>query len=203
MRRLFFLLLIVLLLIPIGASAQEAITLEVLQVELWPEYDQPEMLVIYHIELIPDTDLPATLSIRIPVEAGEPFVVAVEGIGETDYQQRVEGDWSVITFVNPSLTAQLEYYDPRLAKDGNDRSFTYTWPGDYAVNSFELIAQQPFDAVSFNTTPILNNKVAGVNGLSYHQGFLGSLSAGEQPTLSVEYQKPSDTWCRYYRVWDL
>jgi hypothetical protein len=192
MRRLLLLILAIVVFIPLGVSAQEAITIEVLEVELWPEYDKPKMLVIYRIELVPDTQFPATISIRIPTTAGEPYVVAVEDIGETDYQRRVEGEWSVITFVSPGPNIQLEYYDPGLTKDGDQRSFTYTWPGDFAVNSFQIIAQVPFDASSFETTPVLNKEVGGVNGLSYRHGTFGTLSVGDQPSVTVEYQKPSE-----------
>jgi hypothetical protein len=192
MRRLLFPMLAVVVFIPMGVSAQQAITIEVLQVELWPEYDRPEMLVIYHIELSADTPFPTTLSIRIPAAAGEPFVVAVEGLGEIDYQRRVEDEWAVITFVSPGPKIQLEYYDPSLARDGNRRSFIYTWPGDYPVNDFQIIAQLPFDATSFETMPALDNEVAGVNGLSYREGAFGSLSVGQQPSIMVEYQKASD-----------
>jgi hypothetical protein len=193
MRRTLFLLLTIIVFIPLGAFAQEPITIDVLGIEFWPEYDQPEMLVIYHIQLSSDTQFPATLSIRIPAAAGDPFVVAVEGVGETDYQRRVEGDWSLITFVSPGSTIQLEYYDPSLTKSGDQRSFTYTWPGDFTVNSFQVIAQRPFDATSFETTPALASEVPGANGLSYLQGDFGQVSLGQQASITIEYKKPSDT----------
>ncbi len=192
MRQFLLIFVIFFLLIPVGVSAQEAIVIDLLQAEFWPEYDQPEMLVIYKIELSADTALPATLSLRIPAAAGEPFVLFVEGFGEPAYQRQVEGDWAALTFTAQSSIIQLEYYDPGLSKQGDQRSFTYTWSGDYAVNTFQLIAQQPFDASSFKTTPALTEQVSGVNGLSYYQGTFMGLSAGDQPTLSIEYQKPSD-----------
>ncbi len=141
MRQFLLVFTILFLLIPMGVSAQEAIVIDLLQVEFWPEYDQPEMLVIYKIELSADTVLPATLSLRIPAAAGEPFVLFVEGFGEPAYQRQVEGDWAVLTFTAQSSIIQLEYYDPGLSKQGDQRSFTYTWSGDYAVNTFQLIAQ--------------------------------------------------------------
>jgi hypothetical protein len=193
MRRIFFLILAIAVFIPLGAFAQGPITIEVLEVEFWPEYDQPEMLVIYHIELSSDTQFPVTMSIRIPAAAGDPFVVAVEGVGETDYQRLVEGEWAIITFASPGTTIQLEYYDPSLTKNGDQRSFTYTWPGDFTVNSFQVIAQRPFDATAFETTPALANEVPGVNGLSYLQGTFGQVNAGQQATVKIEYQKPNDT----------
>ncbi|MGD8456322.1 MAG: zinc ribbon domain-containing protein [Anaerolineales bacterium] len=192
MRRLLLLILAVIFFVPLGVSAQQAVTIEALEIELWPEYDQPEMLVIYRIELSADTELPVPLSIRIPAAAGKPFVLFVDDFGEPEYHQRIEGDWSVISFTTSGSKIQIEYYDPGLEKDGAKRNFTYTWPGDYPVNSFQVIAQLPFDATSFDTTPILSNEIAGTNGLSYRQGDFGSLSFDQQLSIVVEYQKSSD-----------
>jgi hypothetical protein len=192
MRRLFFVLLVLLLLIPMGVSAQEAIVFDTLQVEFWPEYDRPEMLVVYTIDLSPETVLPATLSFRIPTAAGEPFVIFDEGVGEPDYQRQVEGDWSVITFTAGSLNLRMEYYDPGLTKDGSSRSFNYTWPGDYAVNSFQVYVQRPFDASALQTRPVLGEKQTSVTGLSYYYDDFGRVNSGQQTTVAIEYEKPSD-----------
>lgn len=192
MRQITLFILALLLIIPFSVSAQQAVTLEVLQIEFWPEYDEPEMLVIYHIELSSDTELPVTLSFRIPTAAGDPYVLFVEGAGEQEYERQVEGEWAAITFTAEGRNIQLEYYDPGLIKDGEQRSYTYTWPGDYAVNSFQAIAQVPFDASGFITSPILGEGVSGVNGLAYRQGVIGSFQTGEQPSLTIGYQKASD-----------
>jgi hypothetical protein len=40
--------------------------------------------------------------------------------------------------------------------------------------------------------PRLSKEVGGVNGLSYRHGTFGTLSVGDQPSVTVEYQKPSE-----------
>lgn len=192
MRKFLLILLTLILLIPMGVSAQETIVIDTFEVEFWPEFDRPEMLVVYHINLAPETVLPVTLSLRIPVEAGEPYVVAVGGVGETDYQRQEEGDWAAIIFESPSLEAQLEYYDPGLTKDGSSRSFNYTWPGDYAVNSFQVYVQRPFDATALQTRPVLRNQKTSVSDLLYHYDDFGRVNSGQQATVAIEYEKPSD-----------
>ena len=44
------------------ASAQEVPTIETLHVDLWPEYDKPDMLVIYRLELSSDVSPPIKLN---------------------------------------------------------------------------------------------------------------------------------------------
>jgi hypothetical protein len=192
MTRIVFLSLIILSLVPASASAQEEINLNTLQVDLWPEYDKPEMLVIYRIQLSEDVQLPTNLSFRIPVDAGEPNAVADGELGDTDYERRVEGSWAIITFTTSSLFAQLEYYDPGLTKEGSTRSFTYTWPGDYQVNNLQMSVQQPYDAQSLNIFPAMGSPQPGDDGLMYHSVNFGSLSEGQEFELTLEYQKASD-----------
>ena len=55
-----------------SSAAQDAIRLQQLQVDLWAEYDQPAMLVIYQGTLAPDTPLPTTLTLRLPERVGNP-----------------------------------------------------------------------------------------------------------------------------------
>ena len=192
MTRIVVLSLIILSLVPGSASAQEAISLDTLQVDLWPEFDKPEMLVIYRIQLSEDVQLPTTLSFRIPVDAGEPNAVADGELGDTDYERRVEGSWAIITFTTSSLFAQLEYYDPGLTKEGSTRSFTYTWPGDYQVNNLRMSVQQPYDAQSLSIFPLMGSSQSGDDGLMYHSANFGSLSEGQEFELTLEYQKASD-----------
>ena len=192
MTRIVVLSIIILSLVPGSASAQEEINLNTLQVDLWPEFDKPEMLVIYRIQLSEDVQLPTTLSFRIPVDAGEPNAVADGELGDTDYERRVEGSWAIITFTTSSLFAQLEYYDPGLTKEGNTRRFTYTWPGDYQVNNLRMSVQQPYDAQSLSIFPLMGSSQSGDDGLMYHSANFGSLSEGQEFELTLEYQKASD-----------
>ena len=55
--------------------------LEQLTVELWPEYDRSDVLVIYRAELSPQTALPAQLAFRLPGYIDGLHAVAVEHNG--------------------------------------------------------------------------------------------------------------------------
>jgi hypothetical protein len=71
-------LLVVLLCLPaLSSHAQEPVSLSTFNVALWPEYDQPTLLVIYKGQIAPQVSLPAEITFRIPSQAGKPFAVAV------------------------------------------------------------------------------------------------------------------------------
>jgi hypothetical protein len=158
MRKWFSLLFILFLAFPSSVRAQNAITLDNLTVRLWAEYDQPSMLVIYDFEPTADTTLPASIKIRIPKDANITAVAYQEGSGlkNTEFAGPVEdGNWQTITiFVKTLTTYHIEYYQ-QIPRDGNKRSFTYQWTGEYPVNNFRVEIQLPDDSTAVKASPML------------------------------------------------
>ena len=197
MRRIVALLLFLALLLPFQpAHAQGGPSLSKVDVLIWPEYDQPSVLVIYHMTVSSETVLPANMSFRIPAAAGKPTAVAVgQGVGavsdQVNYSVVVDGDWLRVNIEVTAPFIQLEYYDPSFTKQDQARQFTYTWPGDYAVQDFSVELQQPYDASQVQTTPLLGN--VSTEELTYHSGDFGALPAGAPFSLDVKYQKKTDS----------
>ena len=201
MRRFCFALMILLLACaPFElASAQGEVQLSSVEVDLWPEYDRPSVLVIYRITLPSTTTLPVDLSFRIPAAAGEPSAVAVRQTAEGEsslftipHERQVVGDWGVIslTATNPEL--QLEYYDPGLVKQGDARQFEYRWPGDYAVNMLKIQVQQPLGASDMSISPASGQGVSGGDGLVYYNKEVGALTAAQTFSLTINYKKSTN-----------
>ncbi len=197
LKRIAILLLAGIILFPITAQAQGISSLDKLEVDLWPEYDRPQMLVIYRIQLASGTHLPASVSIRIPASAGDPTAVAVRSadgnLYSINYNRQVSGAWAAISFSTSTDEAQLEYYDPNLIKNGVTRSFTFTWPGDYEVKSFTVQVQQPLGASNMQINPSLGAGLLGSGGLMYFAGDLGPYPAQQQVAIHLSYTKPDDT----------
>ena len=187
--------------LPSTVFAQDEVTLSYLEVALWPEYDSPEVLVIYRITLPPTVSLPVDLTFRIPAAAGEPSAVAGRGIsaeGEAGlftipYEHRVDGEWGLVTLTATMPELQLEYYDPGLVKQGTARQYDFQWPGDYEVDTLTIQVQQPRDATGMSISPASGNGVPGEDGLIYYNKQVGSLLAGQGFQLAVNYQKDSDS----------
>jgi hypothetical protein len=198
MRKLVLLcLLIVISFSSHGVNAQGDLSFEFLEVAIWPEFDRPEILVIYRGRLSGNVTLPVSLSIRIPVEAGDPNAVAVQGddgrLLNATFTRIVEGEWSTITFITDSPVIQLEYYDPSLYIEGSARHFEYTWSGDYAISDFRVQVQHPVDAGEVRISPNLGEGRIGDYGLNYYQADLGALSAGESRQINLDYEKSSNS----------
>jgi hypothetical protein len=178
-----------------STSAQSEVTFDSLEVQLWPEFDRPEMLVIFKIKISRETPLPANLSLRIPREAGEPFSVAMQDVDgmlyNLDYTTTVEDNWLRIDFLAKTSVVQLEYYDPRLLHRGSWRRFDFVWHGDYAVKSMAVHLKQLLRSEGLDATPEgFHAGPANSEGLVYYTAIVGEAPAGQLVSISINYEKP-------------
>jgi hypothetical protein len=184
------------LFIPVSAQAQGVITLPAAEVDLWPEYDRPSMLVIYHLTLPTDAKLPYQMSVRIPASVGEPSAVASRqpdgSLFNLPYDPEVSGDWSIISFRATTPEVQVEYYDTSLTKQGDARHFEYTWNGDYAVDSLVIQVQQPKGATEMQISPSLGSGRVAQDGLTYYTADVGPVPASQPFSIALDYKKATD-----------
>ena len=178
--------------------AQQNISFATLQIDLWPEYDRPEMLVVNRYQFASTVQLPVELSIRIPSAAGAPSAFAEASVGGTlinlQYTSTTEGEWTTLLFTATQPLVQIEYYDPSLKKEGIDRTYVYQWPGDYDVTEVTIVVQQPIGADKMTIFPSLNDLTPNPNdGILYYKGDIGSFAAGETFDRTIAYEKESDT----------
>jgi hypothetical protein len=196
LARLALLVLLACLLLPFSTRAQSSVQIDRFQINIWPEYDRRSILVIYRFSLAPGTSLPAEVTISIPGAAQVPFNVAFEDVDgllyNLDYTLRQNGRWVDVTFTAPSLGIQLEYYDPDFTRDGDQRRYEYTWPGNYAVKTMTVLVQQPVNASSMTIRPDIGRGRQGPDGLTLFTAMIGEVEAGRTFSYQIEYEKPDD-----------
>jgi len=194
-RFIGFLALLLAVIIPLAARAQALPQIDAVAVSLWPAYDRPGVLVIYHITLASTSKLPLEMTFRIPKEVGQPFAVASkETNGQLltiQYTLGESGSWITVHFTAAQPELQIEYYDPRLITKEQDHSFTYTWAGDYDIASMIVEIQQPYGASNMQISPGNASARSGGDGLTYFIKEVGRVSANEQFSLDVSYIKAS------------
>lgn len=163
-----------------------------LNIDLWPEYDRPSMLVIYHIVLSPMLNLPVTLSFRIPARAGEPNAVAILDSSGTlinaAYTRTVSGDWATISFSAASDSAQLEYYDPGLTKSGFSRHYDFQWRSDYSIAHLLIRVRPTQQITSLQISPIMPGPGLASDGSLFFCSLLGPVEADTPFSFSIDYE---------------
>lgn len=175
--------------------AQSNLKFTNVSVQLWPEYDQPSMLVITDFEVPATTSLPVSLTLRIPKDANLIAVASYAADGSLANAvfegPKDDGEWQSFTVTLDSTAARFEYYQP-ITFNGNQRIFSYLWDNVYAADAFKIRVLEPVDTTSLTTTPNLAT-IEQKDGLKYFHGDPVKLASGEQFILNLEYQKSSDT----------
>lgn len=176
------------------ASAQSEITLPLVSVQLWPEYDQPSMLVLTDFEIPADISLPVDLTFSIPKDAN--LIAVASYTSEGDLADaifdgpRINGDWKTFTVTMTTFAARFEYYDA-INFSGEKRTYSYLWDGRYGVDQFNIRILRPMDTVAVVTQPLLPT-LSQENDLTFYVGDMIPLADGEQFKLDVEYDKSSN-----------
>lgn len=184
------------LLAPSPAHGQTPVSLSSLHIQLWPEYDQPSMLVIYDFQVESGTELPVGVSMKFPRDANL-IAVAVHQDETTllnaDYlESSGDDEWqSVIVQVQSPTTYRIEYFQP-LMKSDDSRSFSFEWAGEYPVQDLNLSLRMPADAKVISTAPELQRGES--DGATYFMGgSFGPWAAGKPFDFRLEYTRTTDT----------
>jgi hypothetical protein len=200
-RYLLAFALILLALVPIAwqfpPQVPTSLEIEHLQINIWPEYDRPSVLVMYQIRLNQETPLPALVAIHFPPEMEKPYSVAMrdqDGIlYNLDYSITKDQGQLRLEFKTPTPEVQIEFYDSRLIKNGNKRSYNYQWTTDYTIHSLTINVQQPSDSQNMIIVPNMGNGRKEQDGLTYYTLLTGEEPAGSPVNIQFSYEKSDDS----------
>ncbi|MEJ2286135.1 MAG: zinc ribbon domain-containing protein [Desulfobacterales bacterium] len=190
MKRTALILFIIVMLMPVtpGIAQNPVDVIDTLDIELWPDYDRPSVLVLLTGTLPVDTRLPASVTLPIPQGAQ---INAVARIDSQDNSMKDDIFSSAdppgkLTFVTPDLRFRVEYYLPYTVDD-NRREFDYTWLADIRVNNLHLRVQRPISASDLSIEPATANVARSEDGFDYHTFPPRTVAAGQPFSLHVEY----------------
>jgi len=149
-------------------AAAPAATIASLSVDVWPEHDDPRILVIYRGTLSADTPLPYALAVSIPAGA-QVHAVAYRRDGQllsTRYEATAAGSQIRITFSVPVPDFQFEYYLDVLSPPPQ-RTFTVGVVFPLPVANLQVSVEQPLRSSGLTLTPATSRTTAS-GGFVYH-----------------------------------
>lgn len=187
---------------PTRLSATEAfplrtdLTMARLRLSIWPEYDDPRVLVMLRGELTPRQAFPARIVLPIPKGA------EIIGAGMiSDQEELLLHPHKVVPGeAQDSLELQLPvprffvefYYAPFPGTD-SARRFAYAAPTTYPITVFEVDIQQPLQATGFVVEPAPMERSTDDKGFTYHQFVAHNVDPGQNLTYTIAYTKASNT----------
>ncbi len=176
-----------------GAVAQSNDRLANLTILVWPEYDDPGVLVQYDGEIALKENSPRELSLLVPAGARVIATAYVDAKGEylnTDpWKVQDAGDgYSRLTFSLPVPHFHLEFYYNPL-QGAPDKTMDLLYKAAQPAEKVHLEIQEPLKADKFKTTPATANQVTRMHDFKYHIFDYPSLDAGQILRVQVSYTK--------------
>ncbi len=191
MKRNSFIFIIIFMLAPLtlGFAQKPVSVIDALDIEIWPDYDRPSVLVLLTGTLPADTQFPVSVTLPLPKASQLNAVARIDGIDgnmKDDIVSRINPG-GTLTFIISDLRFRVEYYLP-YAIDKGQRSFDYTWLAAITVNNLQLRVQRPTSASTLNTEPVAANVARGGDGFEYHIFPARTVPDGQPFSLHVDYK---------------
>lgn len=189
--------LIVALVLMLGAMNTPAWAAEVsasqMKVSVWPEYDDPRVLVIYQGDLDPSVQLPVDVTFNIPKGAEIGMACEVDSGGGhacKPYQLVDKGDYQALTYkVEAQHKIFFEYYYDAFPAGVDARAFDFTYRPGFSAATTTIEVQEPRRSTAFTLDPALSQVTTDSEGLKYHLQDYSALPVDEPFTVKVAYSK--------------
>ena len=194
-RCLLILALIVSLLAPAYTLQEEnPVKISRMEIDLWPDYDRPQVLVIYKVQISSETELPVRISLRMPREAIIPYKVATRDLDgllyNVEYSLEPQGSWYQIVLTTSSNELYIEYYDPRLTRNEDERAYDFSWICDYPIDKLVVKVQQPRNSNGFTIIPSMGLGELNISDdLVYFTRDFGPLPTGITFSAQLSYSR--------------
>lgn len=180
---------------PAAASAVSWPTYSKMRLSIWPEYDDPRVLVIMEPVLAESVKLPAKVSFLVP--KGATVNMACEVTAEGGHNCRPKevksrGPYDEVTYAVQSRRALFfeYYYDADVA--GPNRRFTFKYVPRATIGNLKVEIQRPLRAADFSTAPRPVSMASDQRGFTYYQYDLGRVAAGKPVAFNIGYAKGDD-----------
>ncbi|MCL4460010.1 MAG: zinc ribbon domain-containing protein [Chloroflexi bacterium] len=172
------------------AEGPTSLRLKELRVSIWPEYDDPRVLVIYSGRLA-DAALPAKVAFLVPNGAEIGSTCAVTSNGEHRPQPHSliqKGDFLELGYDLPLPDFHFEYYYNPLEGSPN-KTMQYTFSPPYSIESLVIEVQQPLKATNFVISPVSSKSFVDKQGFKYYQYDFSNIVPGQLLSFKMTYTK--------------
>ena len=165
-------------------------------VQILPEYDSQDVLVIIDYQLPPDVKVPLTFQFRAPKGARMTGYALLDAKGGFEYDRPTpkvtpgNSDWDLVEAVVPrNQPVHIEYYyNPGVVTNGA-RDFSVLFESPATIDQLTFSVQQPKGATGFTLTPPLSGQGQDGFGLTASSTSVSGVKPGDLLKVQVAYQK--------------
>ncbi|RJQ36626.1 MAG: hypothetical protein C4555_07385, partial [Dehalococcoidia bacterium] len=176
-------------------GAQDALTIKSMKVSVWPEYDDPRILVTYQGEFNDGTLFPRTVKFPMPTGSEIAQVCALRPPNNEHlcqlYDTLAEPDQIAVSYNLPIPTYYLEYYWDGISSQP-DKAFTFSYTSPYAIENLEIEVQQPLRATDFKLAQPYLSAASDSRGMKYYRYVFNDVAPGQPVSIEASYTKPDN-----------
>lgn len=174
-----------------AADQSASLKIKDMRVSVWPEYDDPRLLVLYQGEFTGDQKFPQKVRFLVPKGVMMNMVCAVTDSGEHQCQRYEAidlGDYTAIDYTLPLSKFALEYYADSIVGQ-TSKSIDYRFMPPYPIEKLEIEAQKPLKATDFQTDPQPASTVKDSQGFEYSLFDYTNVATDKPVEFKVSYAK--------------
>ncbi len=166
-----------------------------MKVSVWPEYDDPRIMVTYQGEFKDGSLFPQQVAFPVPLGTEMNMVCALKPPNDEHlcqlYDTQTAKDNLNISYNLPIPTYYLEYYWDGISEQ-SDKSFNFKYVSPYAADSLELEIQQPLKATNFKLAQSYASANSDSQGMKYYHYFFNNVTQGQVISVDATYTKPDN-----------
>jgi hypothetical protein len=176
---------------PAPPASDTKLSMSHLRLSIWPEFDDPRVLVILRGEMTPKHAFPTHITLPLPKGAE---IVGAGMVSERNefllHPHRIipgaEQDTLDLNLPGPRFFLEF-YYNPLLPDA--EQQFTYTLSPTYPIERLEVDIQQPRHATNFTLKPQPMSQTTEERDLRYAWFAYRNVQTDDQPTFQISYTK--------------
>jgi hypothetical protein len=108
------------------------------------------------------------------------------------YSVEPEGTWRELVLTTSSNELYIEYYDPSIVTNEEERSYDFSWISDYPIEKLVVKVQQPRNSLEFSASPSMGvGELNIVDKLVYYTRDFGPLPTGITFNSHISYTRTS------------
>ncbi len=174
-------------------AKQDNLSIGRMRVMIWPEYDDPSVLVVYDGRFDDDSKFPTVTDFLIPKGAIINDICSLSPGGQHFcqlYNVSSGDDYDTIHLSLPFSNFYVSFHHDLIDVDTAHRKLEYIIKANHPISSMEVDIQQPLDSSEFAISPS-GGKVSSEKDFNHFQYALENIAKGDDRIFNIDYVRQS------------
>lgn len=172
--------------------AQGDLSIGRMRISIWPEYDDPGVLVIFDGRFADDSQFPTKTSFFIPKDIVISDVCSLSPEGQHYCQlyeiEKGDGERDKVVMSLPFPNFYLSFHTPALNAASEKRDVEFSILANHTIEKVEVDIQQPLRSSAFNIAPT-DGEQSEKKGFNHFKYEMEDIAKGEERVFKISYVK--------------